>query len=344
MIKRLLGIFAFGIATILALGTAHVASAQGSDGHVVINDHYVLHANETLSGDVTIMARQVELEAGSKVDGILSIIAAGSVVMDGEVDGDLSILAASTHLGKSFRLSGDLSVCSREYVLDPAATISGSQNTGCNQLGSVLGGVTRSSDGSSKISLPFFGGSNDSLITRLFRVIVTACALAALAALAVAVFPRQINRLSGTAMTSAGTTTVFGFLSLCVALAVTILYLLSMVLTVGLTCLVSPLFGLMWLLIIAGLLAGWIAVSVPVGKMILYRLHMSPTPMVAAAVGTLALTLVQGFLSLIPCINLLGLLLLIILGSTGFGSSLLTRFGTRPYPEIVTARASHNTL
>jgi hypothetical protein len=132
-------------------------------------------------------------------------------------------------------------------------------------------------------------------------------------------------------------------LSLCVALAVTVLYVLSMVLTVGLTCLISPLFGLMWLLIIAGLLAGWIAVSVPVGKMILYRLHLTPTPMVAAAVGTLTLTLVQGFLSLIPCINLIGWLMLIILGSAGFGSSLLTRFGTRPYPEIVTARASHAT-
>jgi hypothetical protein len=330
VIKHLIGIFAAGMVMLLALGTAHVASAQGSGGHLVINDHYVLRANETLSGDVTIVARQVELEAGSKVDGILSIIAAGSVAMDGEVNGNLSILAASTHLGKSFRLSGNLSVCSREYVLDPAATISGSQNTGCSQLGSVLGGASRSSDGSPKIDLPFFGGLNDSLITRLFRVIVTACGLAALAALAAAVFPRQINRLTGTAMTSAATTTFFG-------------YVLSMVLTVGLTCLISPLFGLMWLLIIAGLLAGWIAVSVPVGKMILYRLHLTPTPMVAAAVGTLTLTLVQGFLSLIPGINLIGWLMLIILGSAGFGSSLLTRFGTRPYPEIVTARASHAT-
>jgi hypothetical protein len=344
VIKRLIGSFAAGTVMILTLGAVQVASAQGSNGPVVVNDHYVLRADETLNGDVTIVARQVELEAGSQVNGVLSIIAAGSVVMDGEVHGDLSILASSTHLGKTFHLYGDLSVCSREYVLDPAATISGSQNTGCNQLGSVLSGVARSSDGSPKISIPFFGGSNENLLTRLFRVLLTACALAALAALAVAVFPRQINRLTGTAMTSAATTTIFGFLSMCVALAITVLYLLSLVLTVGLTCLVSPLFGLMWLIILAGLLVGWIAVSVPVGKMILHRLHMVPTPMVAAAVGTLTLTFVQGFLSFIPCINILSWLLLIVLGSTGFGSALLTRFGTRPYPEIVTAHPPHNPL
>ncbi len=61
--------------------------------------------------------------------------------------------------------------------------------------------------------------------------------------------------------------------------------------------------------------------------------------MVAAATGALALTFVQGLLSLIPCVNVLSGILTLVLASAGFGAVLLTRFDTRSYPEIVMAHA-----
>jgi hypothetical protein len=119
---------------------------------------------------------------------------------------------------------------------------------------------------------------------------------------------------------------------------------LSIVFTLGLTCLASPVIGFGWLAVGIALITGWIAVSVPVGTMVLHRLKIYPTPMVAAAVGTLVTTLAQGILGMIPCLNLISWLAVIVLGSAGFGAVLLTRFGTRPYPEIITARAGSEIL
>ncbi len=334
--SRRLPVIAFAI--FLTLATAQTAFAQGSGDRVVMNDRYVLHSGETHSGDLTVMAREVELQPGSQVNGDLSIISAGNVVLGGEIDGNVSILSPSARLDNTLRLTGNLSICSRDIQQAPGVTITGNQSTGCNQLGAVFSGVRRGG-GFPQIGSAIASEFNGNPILRFFRVIVTAFALAALAALAAVVFPRQINRMTETAMSKFATTTIVGFVSAVVVIAVTALYLLSLIVTLGLACLASPLVALAWLVVLVALVTGWIAVSIPLGTILLRRFKVYPTPMVSAALGALVLTLVQGLLEMIPCVGWLAWLMLIVLGSAGFGSVLLTRFGTRPYPEIVPVRS-----
>jgi hypothetical protein len=335
VIKRLSII---GALLFMALLAVQPALAQGIRERVILNERYVLRSNQIHTGSLTIVARDVELQPGSRVDGDLSIVSAGKVVLSGEINGDVSILAPGAQLDGSLRVNGDLSVCARDFKRDVGATITGNQSTGCNQLGAVFGGVGRGAGNFPQfVEDSVFGDSNP--VVRFFRVVVTSFGLAALAALAATVFPNHIKRMTETAMSRIATTTVVGFVSMGVALALSAVYLLAIVLTLGLACLALPLVGVAWLVIILALITGWIAVSVPLGTLVLHRLKVYPTPMVAAAVGTLVLTLTLGVVEMIPCIGWLSWLMLAVLGSAGLGSVLLTRFGTRPYPEIIPVRA-----
>jgi hypothetical protein len=327
------------IAVVLPLVRVQVVSAQGPSERVIVNERYVLGSGEVHSGNLTIVAREVEIQAGSRVDGDVSIVSAGNVTLSGEINGDVSILAPSARLGSDLRVNGSLTVCAREFQQASEATITGGQSTGCNQLGTILSGVGRGTGGFPQALGDTFFGEDENPIVHLFRVIVTACAVAALGALAATVFPRNVRRMTETAMSRFASTTAIGVVSMAVALTLSAVYLLSIVLTLGITCLVVPLVAAAWFVIVLALLTGWIAVSVPLGTLLLHRFKVYPTPLVSAALGALVLTLIHGLLEMIPCVGWLAWVLLIVLGSAGFGSVVLTRFGTRPYPEIVPARA-----
>jgi len=340
--KRLLTLLIAVTAAVLTLVSVHPASAQGPDGGVVVNDQYTLGKDQVHRGNLTVIARQVVLEAGSRVDGNLSIVSSGPVTLNGEVNGNVSVLAPNATLASGLRVNGNLSICVREVSQSPGAVISGDQSAGCDQLGAVFSG--RDSNGIRQIRNLPFGGYTETPLLRLFRVIVMACAIAALAALVMLFFPRHIGRITETATDSPITTGLVGFVSIGVALAITAVYLLSIVLTVGVMCLAAPIVAALWVAVFLALLLGWIAVAVPLGRAIAYRLKVHPTPMVTAALGALALTLLYGVIDMIPCIGWLSWVMLVVLGSVGFGAVLLTRFGTRPYPEIVTAHVVRPTV
>ncbi len=333
--KRLLTLLIAVTAAMITLVSVSPASAQGPEGGIAVNDRYVLGKDEVHRGNLTVIAREVELEAGSRVDGNLSIVASGLVTLNGEVNGNVSVLAPDARLESGLRVNGDLSICVRDVNRSPDAVISGNQNEGCDQLGAVFSG--RDANGIRRIRNLPFGGYTEPPLLRIFRVIVTACAVAALAALVMLFFPRHIGHITETATSAPITTGLVGFLSFGVALAITVVYLLSIMLTLGLMCLAAPIAALLWVAVFLALLLGWIAIAVPLGKAIAYRLKVHPTPVGAAALGSLALTLLYGVLDMLPCIGWLSWVMLVVLGSVGFGAVLLTRFGTRPYPEIVTA-------
>jgi hypothetical protein len=327
-----------GVMISLSLAVSQVVYAQDPEDRSSVVDQYRLRDGQVHSGSLTIVAREVDLDEGSIVNGDVSIISLDDVTLDGQINGNVSILARTINLGEHLVISGNLTICSQNSNQSPAAQIRGNQSTGCNQLGAVLRGVTRGSGGFRELE-GLLGDPGEHPLAAIFRTIFTALAVAALAALGAAIFPRQVNRMTGTVMTTFATMTLVGFLSMGVVLAITVVYMLSIVFTLGLTCLALPVIGVGWLAVGIALITGWIAVSVPVGTMVLHRLKIYPTPMVAAAVGALVMTLAQGILGMIPCLNIISWLAVIVLGSAGFGAVLLTRFGTRPYPEIITARA-----
>jgi hypothetical protein len=97
-----------------------------------------------------------------------------------------------------------------------------------------------------------------------------------------------------------------------------------------------PIFAVVWISLNVALAVGWMVVCYPFGTLIMRRLHMEYSPVLAVAIGTAALTLVQGVLSMIPVLNVLAGVALVIFGSVGLGTVFLTRFGWRSYPQIIT--------
>ena len=152
-----------------------------------------------------------------------------------------------------------------------------------------------------------------------------------LCALIAVMFPRRL-RLARNAVTAApATAAIVGFLSLCAALGLTLLYVVSLLLFI--TALLLPFAALAWIALAALSVVGWVVIAEPIGHTLLRRRKVYAAPMAAAAVGGFVLTFGLQALSWLPLIGWIGSLVGFVLGFTGLGALLLTRLGTRSYPE-----------
>jgi hypothetical protein len=126
------------------------------------------------------------------------------------------------------------------------------------------------------------------------------------------------------------TATIVGFCALCVAVGVTIVYIISLFLLV--TLVLAPLVALGWLSVAALSFVGWVVIAEPFGHMLLRRRGIYAAPMAAAAVGGFVLTIGLQVLSWLPFMDWIGPVVGFVLGLAGLGALFLTRLGTRPYP------------
>jgi len=131
-----------------------------------------------------------------------------------------------------------------------------------------------------------------------------------------------------------------GFLtSLAVPILIVLLIPISIVLI--LACFIGLLgFPLMFALgmgLVAAGVLGWIAMGNIVGQRLANFLNLSNRSLpVTAALGTVVLTFVLGFLSAIPFVIGESVVILAIMWA-GIGAAALTKLGTQPYPLLATA-------
>lgn len=290
---------------------------------------YVLPSGATHSGNLTVAARRASLEEGSVVRGDVSIIAVDEVRLAGRIEGKLSILvpSGSVTFGPQFAVSGDAAICAARLPPLDGINIAGQRSTGCDQLGTMIGGAQ-----AGPLQIPFISRFSGDFPARVGQVVINAFVIGGIGALLALFFPVQIRRITETAYKSARVSGTVGFLTMGMIILLTVLFAGVNILTAGLLCIGLPVVGIAWLLIAAALVVGWVAVSFPIGALMMRR---RGSPIVAAAVGALALTLAQGLLEILPILGIVGGLALVIIGSVGFGAVILTRLGTRPYPEIV---------
>ncbi len=168
-------------------------------------------------------------------------------------------------------------------------------------------------------------------MTTLFDLLVVPFGISGLCALIAVLFPRRLRVARNAATSAPATTAVVGFLSLCAALGLTVLYAISLVLFI--TALLLPFAALAWIIFAALSAIGWAVIAEPIGHMLLRRREIYAAPMAAAAVGGFVLTFGIELLRLLPAVGWIGSVIGFVLGSAGLGALLLTRLGTRPYPE-----------
>ncbi len=311
---------------LLAVMSVTPVSAQGngSDGQVVFGGTYILHSGETLPGDLAVFGGQATIEEGAVVAGDV-VAFGGQLEIAGHVQGDLAAFGGAVHLARTARVDGDLAGFG-QITQDPGARVQGKKVEGFQFKFGLPDSVV------SPHLLPFSiparglepGTTLLALITRVVRTLLTILAVTAIGALAVVLLPKQTRQVSETAQQSLAPSFGVGCLGLIVlalasiVLAITIIGLLAL-----------PFLGIAAAVII---LFGWIAMGLLVGEQVLQALHFSNVaPIVSAIIGVF---IISALAAAPACI---GPLFKVLVASMGVGAVILSRLGTRPYPDETTS-------
>ncbi len=325
--------------TAVALQPAPVLAAPDSqgDGNVHFGP-YTLAAGNSASGDLTVFGGPVTLkpesnfngdltvfgtvdvQASAKLDGTLVVF--GDADVAGTVDGDVFVMGALT-LRETAYVSGDVSATGMIDRRD-GAVVDGSVTPMSER------GFDFRRDFPIEIPAPFVGPSVTVRSRPLWveglwatvRAIASVVVLGLLALVIVSIWPQQTERVGRTIEEATLTSFGMGLLVYLVA---------SIVLTIlAITICLSPFALLGWLVVGVGLLLGWVALGLILGKRVLTSVfnRPQPQPVAAAVLGTALLTLVMAMTRIFWPIH--GILLFVLV-PLATGAVLLTRFGTMPY-------------
>lgn len=293
------------------------------------DDTYRLRSGESLDGDQVWVGSSLAFDQGSAVNGDITMIG-DDVVASGLVSGDLTVIANDFTLDSTARVTGDLTYCTDRSHIQEGAQVGGELKNECA--------------GDGRSVLDRIGGSGGDrwqpgLLTRLLGTLGRVLFLGGVAALGMVLFPDGLRRMSSSMRSAPYASAGIGCLTLLAAIGVSVLYAISLILVIPL--LVLPLFVLAWLALGLALLVGWAAFAHPVGGWILRRAGIPDQPaMVQAAVGGLALGLAVMVWDLFWITSWIGSLAALIVSAIGLGAVILTRLGTRAYPQ----RAPHDVL
>jgi hypothetical protein len=223
------------------------------------------------------------------------VVLGGSADIRSVVGRDAFVMGGNVHLGPKATVARDLSAVGGTSTVDQGATV-GRDKTAVGFPGG--GGFTQGHN---------FGGPN---VGSLFP----GALLVLIAALALAMFPRQLAVTASLAEArpvasfGLGCVGILGGVALAILLAITVILIpVSLVIAVGIV--------LAWIF-------GWAAIYLIVGNRLLAAADQKPQPFLAVIVGGAAFAL----LSLVP---LVGIPLGLIGGSIALGAALGSRFGTR---------------
>ncbi|MEW6580481.1 MAG: polymer-forming cytoskeletal protein [Chloroflexota bacterium] len=295
--------------------------AEDFDGFKITSS-YTLRAGEQRAGDQVILAGTIVLEAGSVVDGDITLMGE-KVTLNGEVRGEAIAVADRLTVGEGAHITGDLTVCAKNLERSDVARIDGQVREECNQGGraSVANAINSG-----------WESWRSSTLFRMGAVITGSLFFGALSALLTAILPRPLVRMSESIYRAPVVAGGVGILTMLAAIGLTVVYGVSLLLILPLVLL--PLVIIAWLVIGALSVLGWVALAGPFGVALLRRAGLEGQPcMVAAAIGGVALSLLLRVWSVFWFTAWIGLLATALLGAIGLGAVLLTRVGTRPYPR-----------
>jgi len=294
-------------------------SASGfSDDKVIFGGNFVLDPGEALNGDLVVFGGNVILETGSKVNGD-TVVFGGNVNSNGTINGNLVALGGLVELGEEARVIGDLTVLGSSFEQAPGAYISGTIITEENvpfdfNLPEDFGLFEGDFPVFRFRELPFVSAS-----WFFFQVLIWT-GLAVLAALFLQNQAPVINRAA------------FGEPVMSIVVGLGIAFIAPLVLlALLLTILLSPVSLLGILALLAAWVVGLVSLSIEIGKKLAESMNQNWSTPILAGVGMFILSLLfNGFQHIVPCV---GFLPKFVLGLWVTGAVVLTRFGTKEYPE-----------
>ncbi len=304
------------ISTVLIPST--VSASGFSDDKVVFGGNFTLDSGETLNGDLVVFGGNVILETSSTVNGD-TVVMGGNVTSNGTINGNLVALGGLVELLEEARVIGDLTVLGSSFEQAPGAYISGNIITENNipfdfTLPDNIGLFEGDFPAFQFRELPFVSAS-----WFFFQVLIWT-GLAILIGLFIQNQAPVVNRAA------------FGQPIMTFVVGLGIAFIAPLVLiALILTILLSPVSLLGIFALLAAWIVGLVSLSIEIGKKLAQALDQNwPVP-IMAGVGMFILSLLfNGFQHIVPCV---GFLPKFILGLWVTGAVVLTRFGTREYPE-----------
>jgi cytoskeletal protein CcmA (bactofilin family) len=328
--KWILGLIVSVLLATLALPVLAAPGPQDEGG--VHFGPYTLDADDTVSGDLTVFGGPVTLKNGSSFNGDLTVfgpveieesalvdgtlVVIGEVDIAGTVDGDVFSAGALT-LRETASVDGDVSAVGSIDRAEGAI---------------IQGDIIPVTDNDFEFGRTFPIDINVPNISRrpmwldvlwsIVRAVASVLVLSLLALMIVSVWPENTERV-GRAVEEAPLT-AFGMGLLVFLGAAAVLTILAI------TICLSPFAIFGGLAVGVGVLLGWIALGLILGRRILTGIFNQPQPktLSAAVLGTVLLTTVLALARIFW--PLYGTMLFVLMPLAA-GASVLTRFGTQPY-------------
>ncbi len=304
--------------TILIPSTVFASGFQ--DDKVIFGGNFTLVSGETLNGDLVVFGGNVTLEESSTINGD-TVVMGGNLISNGTINGNLVALGGLVELEQFARINGDLTILGGSFDRSDGAYISGNILTEKNvpfelNLPENIGLFEGNFPALRLQQLPFVSAT-----WFFFRLLIWT-GLAVLIALFIQDQAAVINRAA------------FGqpFMAILVGMGVIIIAPLVLIALI-ITILLSPVSLIGIFALLAAWVVGLVSVSIEIGRKLARAFNQSwPIP-ILAGVGMFILSLFfNGFSQLVPCV---GWLPRFVLGVWAMGAVILTRFGSREYPETV---------
>ncbi len=304
--KLISSIFLF--AFILLFAITGTASANSQDcGSLLLGDTCVLRNGQTLQGDLLIFGGSATLEETSTVTGNV-VLMGGSLESHGTINGDIVSTGGFVHLYDGSLVNGDVVRVGGNVVQDSTAVVRGDLITSTNP-----GNAISNLDLDRSVIQSAFRPIGD-----FFRSIFSALAFAIIAIIIALIAPKGNERLAKTIHSRFALSLGMG------ALGTLVIVFGSIILTI--TIIGIPIVALAMLAFTIALFFGWIGLGLELGNLIAKMFKTTWSVPISTGIGTLALSLGCAAIGWVPCIGQLVIILAIMIG---FGSVVLTRFGTR---------------
>lgn len=311
-------LLSLGLVAALPAGLAQAAPAYDR----------IIQPDERVTEGVTVVGDDLHIEAGSVVEGAVTVVD-GDVEVAGRVDGDLVVIGGDVIVAPTGDLRGACFVLGGEATDAAGCTVAESTAQlrnlvpNWNLIATAWPGATSVNPG----------------VWQVGQALFNALGLGLLALFIGALAPRQLAQVGTAARHKPWLSGMLGFLTglagPSLLLLLTILSsLLILVFCLGL--LGFPFILALGALLVAGTAFGWVAVGYVLGDWLGQALRLTPRSLaLTAALGTAALTLGVNLLPLLPLGEAAAVLANLLALAVGLGAVVLTRFGTRAYPAYL---------
>ncbi len=296
-----------------------VSAAPVDDDRIVFGESYTLESGRILDGDLILIGGVIDIQSGAVVRG--DIFALGSVGnINGTIEGDLIAIGGTVTLSEDALIIGN--------IFSPTSIIN--ELEGAVVEGDIYEGW--SLPWPENMSIPTItvpeirwntGFRLLPSLTRIAQETAKTMIMVALGAFLLLIMPKHTEVMIKALLAKPWQMLAYG--------AITALVMLVGGLILTITICLIPVAILAGLVVGLAALAGWLTLGYELGKRIAATIFKSSWhPVLSAVVGNFVLYLTTLGLTIIPC---LGDFLIFLVALFGLGLSVVTLFGTKPFPH-----------